>query len=295
MSQAAAEESWTVRKVLTWTTGHFEKQNVDAPRLTAELLLAHTLKLDRVHLYVEMDRPLQKDELAQYRALIQRRIAGEPTQYLTGYRDFYGRKIHVDARVLIPRPETELLVEAVLRVLPKNAPSRVLDLCAGSGCIAVSIACERQQASVWATDLSEGACAVAKENAEQLEVASRVTVLQGDLFGPVPQGAKFDAVVANPPYIKSSAIASLQREVQREPRLALDGGEDGLALIRRIADGAQPWLKPGGLLAMEIGDDQGPQVKELLTRAGYREVRVEKDLARLDRLALALSPSEPRS
>ncbi|NMO23486.1 N5-glutamine methyltransferase family protein, partial [Pyxidicoccus fallax] len=181
-----SSETWTIRKVLTWTTQHFEKRQVDAPRLTAEILLSHVLKLGRVRLYVDLDRPLSKDELGTFRSLIERRLAGEPTQYLTGVKEFYNRPFKVDARVLIPRPETELLVEAALRMLPKDAPSRALDLCTGSGCIAISLAAERPQATVVATDLSPDACALAKENAEALKVADRVTVLQGDLFSPLP-------------------------------------------------------------------------------------------------------------
>lgn len=280
-----SDETWTVRKVLGWTSQHFEKSNVDAPRLTAELLLAHSLKLDRIKLYTDLDRPLTKDELAGYRGLIQRRIAGEPTQYLTGLKDFYGRKFQVDARVLIPRPETELLVEAIVRL----KPARVLDLCTGSGCIAVTIALELPEASVWATDISGGACAVAKANAEALGAGSRVTVLEGDLFKAVPEGPKFDVIVSNPPYVKAGELATLQREVQREPKLALDGGADGLDFVRRIADGAKAYMKAGGSLALEIGDGQGDAVKDILTRAGYHEVRIEKDLARLDRLAFARS------
>lgn len=281
-ARSLSSETWTVRKVLTWTTQHFEKSEVDAPRLTAELLLAHTLKLDRVRLYTELDRPLEKDELAAYRALIQRRIGGEPTQYLTGMKDFYGRKFQVDARVLIPRPETELLVEAIVKRLK---PQRVLDLCTGSGCIAVTIACELPEASVWATDVSGGACAVARANADALGAGSRVTVLEGDLFAAVPQGAKFDVIVSNPPYVKSGELATLQREVQREPKLALDGGPDGLDVVRRIATEAVAWLKAGGSLALEIGDGQGDSVRDILMRAGYHDVVIEKDLARLDRLA----------
>lgn len=280
-----SEEAWTVRKVLGWTTQHFEKASVDAPRLTAELLLAHSLKLDRIKLYIELDRPLNKDELAGYRALIQRRIGGEPTQYLTGTKEFYGRRFDVDARVLIPRSETELLVEGVLAVLPKDAPVRVLDLCTGSGCIAVTIAAERAAASVWASDLSKDACEVATANAEKLGVGGRVTVLQGDLFGAVPQGAKFDVIVSNPPYVTSGELPTLQREVLREPKLALDGGKDGLDFVRRIATAALPSLKAGGWLALEHGNEQGEAVKEILVRAGYHAVRIEKDLARHDRLA----------
>ena len=164
--QPSTNELWTIRRVLDWTRSHFEKQDVDAPRLTAELLLAHVLELDRVRLYTDIDRPLSKDELAGFRALIQRRSSGEPTQYLTGVKEFYGRKFAVDPRVLIPRPETELLVEAVLRELPKDA--RVIDLCTGSGCIAATLALERPDATVFAADISADACAVAKANCEKL-------------------------------------------------------------------------------------------------------------------------------
>ena len=283
-------ETWTIRKVLDWTRTRFEKEAVDSARLTAELLLAHSLGIQRVKLYMDLDRPLVADELSTFRALIQRRLAGEPTQYLMGHREFYGRRFAVDPRVLIPRPETELLVEAALRSVPKDAPARLLDLCTGSGCIAVSMAAERPLAEVWATELSPAALEVARSNAESLGVAARVRFLEGDLLGPIPPESRFDVIVSNPPYIRTSELASLQREVQKEPRVALDGGDDGLAIIRRIAETAQGFLRPGGRLALEIGDDQGDAVKTLLTRAGYHEVLIEKDYARLDRLALASAP-----
>ncbi|WP_163777680.1 peptide chain release factor N(5)-glutamine methyltransferase [Myxococcus vastator] len=291
-----SSDPWTIRKVLTWTTQHFEKRQVDAPRLTAEILLSHVLGLSRVRLYVDLDRPLSKEELGAYRALIERRMAGEPTQYLTGVREFYNRPFKVDARVLIPRPETELLVEAALRLLPKDAPGRALDVCTGSGCIAISLAAERPQATVIATDLSPDACALARENAQALGVADRVTVLQGDLFAPVPAGERFQVVVSNPPYIASEEIAGLSAEVRREPKLALDGGPDGLVAVRRVVTGARQWLEPGGLLAMEIGEDQGPAVLELLRAAGYADARVEKDLERRERMAFGTQPvaSEPQ-
>jgi len=281
---------WTIRKVLTWTTQHFEKREVDAPRLTAEILLAHVLKTSRVRLYVDLDRPLAKEELASFRALIERRMSGEPTQYLTGVKEFYNRTFKVDARVLIPRPETELLVEACLRVLPKDAPSRALDVCTGSGCIAISLAAERPQASILATDVSPDACALARENAEALGVGARVTIAQGDLFAPVPADARFQLVVSNPPYIASEEIPGLSAEVRREPHLALDGGKDGLLLIRRVIEGARRCLLPGGLLAMEIGETQGNAVRELIHAAGFEDARVEKDLERRDRLAFGTQP-----
>lgn len=279
-------ETWTIRRVLDWTRGHFEKQAVDSARLTAELLLGHVLQVPRVKLYMDLDRPLSKEELATYRALIQRRLAGEPTQYVIGHKEFYGRRFAVDARVLVPRPETELLVEAALRAVPKDAPARVLDLCTGSGCVAVTVAAERPQASVWATDLSPGALEVAKANAEALGVGGRVTFFEGDLLAPVPPEARFDVIVSNPPYVKSGELAGLQREVQQEPRLALDGGADGLEVIRRLVPVALGRLKPGGLLALEIGEDQGAALRDILARAGARDITIEKDLAQHERLAL---------
>lgn len=284
MSETKAPDSWTIRRVLDWTKGHFEKQQIDAPRLTAEILLGHVLNLTRVKLFMDLDRPLTKEELATYRALIQRRLGFEPTQYLVGFKEFYGRRFAVDARVLIPRSETELLVEGVLQAIPKDAPARVLDLCTGSGCIAISIAAERPLASVWATDLSPDALAVAKQNAEALGVDGRVTFFQGNLFDAVPKDATFDVIVSNPPYVRLDELPGLQKEVQKEPKLALDGGVDGLVVIRPLVVAAMPRLKAGGTLALEISDDQGAAVKALLDAAGAVDTRIVKDLARLDRM-----------
>jgi release factor glutamine methyltransferase len=278
-------ETWTVRRVLQWTTQHFSKKGVDSPRLTAEILLAHALKADRVRLYVDLDRPLEKLELASYRTLIEQRAAGEPTQYLTGVKEFYNRPFQVDARVLVPRPETELLVEGILRALPKDAPAHVLDVCTGSGCIAVSVAAERPLARVVATDLSAGACEVARVNAQALGVAERVEVRQGNLFTPLRPGERFEVIVSNPPYIASAEIDTLAIEVRKEPRSALDGGPDGLVLIQEIIAGAREWLLPGGLLALEMGETQGPAVKARLSAAGYEGARVEVDLERRERMA----------
>jgi release factor glutamine methyltransferase len=287
----AAEEIWTIRRVIAWTASHFEKKDIDSPRLTAEILLAHVLSTTRVRLYIDLDRPLEARELKAFRGLISRRIEGEPTQYLTGVKEFYNRAFSVDARVLVPRPETELLVDTILRELPKDAPVHVLDLCTGSGCIAASLAAERPLAQVTAVDLSPGACDVAKQNCETLKVAARVQVLEGDLFAPLPREARFELVVSNPPYIRSEEIPALSREVQREPKLALDGGPDGLVLLRRIVSGARAWLKPGGWLALEIAETQGGAVQQLLTDAGYDEVRIDKDLERRDRHAYGRQPA----
>ncbi len=285
-----SEAPWTVRRVLGFTTAHFDKRGVDAPRLASELLLAHVLGVDRVRLYTDLERPLQKGELAAYRALIERRVQGEPVQYLTGRRDFYGRTFQVDSRVLIPRPETELLVESVLRALPQGGAPRLLDVATGSGCIAVTLAAERPEATVVATDVDEGCCALARTNAEAVQVSSRVDVRQGDLFAPVATEAAFDVVVSNPPYIPTGELSGLQAEVRREPRLALDGGPKGLSLLYRVVEGALPHLLPGGLLALEIGEEQGGAVRDLLQSRGYERVHIEPDLERRDRMAFGTRP-----
>ena len=283
-------DTWTIRSVLGWTSDYFNRRGVDAPRLTAEVLLAFVLQGTRVQLYVDLDRPLKPKELASYRALIERRISGEPTQYVTGTREFYGRPFAVDPRVLIPRPETELLVDAALEAIPKDAPCRVLDLCTGSGCVAVTLAAERSNATVFATDLSPAACEVARSNAATLKVGDRVRVLEGDLFGPLERGSLFHVVVSNPPYVPSEEIAALAAEVRREPRMALDGGRDGLEITRRLADQAPSWLEPGGMLAVEISEGQGPEAQRLLQSAGLVRAGLRKDLSRLDRLVFGYKP-----
>jgi release factor glutamine methyltransferase len=285
-----SEASWTVRRVLGFTTQHFDKRGVDAPRLASELLLAHVLGVDRVRLYTDLDRPLDKAELATYRALIERRVEGEPVQYLTGRREFYGRSFSVDRRVLIPRPETELLVEAVLRAVSADGTPRLLDVATGSGCIAVTLAAERPLARVLATDVDPGCCEVARANALATGVATRVEVRQGDLFAPVESEPPFEVVVSNPPYVRTGELELLQAEVRREPRLALDGGPSGLGVLSRVVEGAFLHLVPGGLLALEIGEEQGAAVRDLLQRRGYEAVRIEPDLERRDRMAFGTRP-----
>jgi release factor glutamine methyltransferase len=288
---SAREDVWTIQRVLQWTTSYFEKRALDSPRLTAEVLLAHALDSTRVKLYSDFERPLSKAELTAFRALVEKRVQGAPTHYLTGSREFYNRRFHVDARVLIPRPETELLVEAILSLFDSQRPFRAVDLCTGSGCIAVTLAKERPLAQIWATDVSAEACHVAQLNTEAHGVSDRVSVLEGDLLSPIPAGHRFDAIVSNPPYIKSNEIAALSAEVRSEPRIALDGGEDGLDVLRRIARESTEFLKPGGLLALEISDTQGEQVRGLLLEAGYQEVRIQKDLERRDRYAFGRRPA----
>jgi release factor glutamine methyltransferase len=282
--------TWTVRSVLAWTAEYFDRRGVEAPRLTAEVLLAHVLGATRVQLYIDLDRPLSRAELAGHRALIERRASGEPTHYLTGAKEFYGRSFRVDKRVLIPRPETELLVDKVLEAIPKDAPCRVLDLGTGSGCIAVTIAAERPNAQVVATEVSRDACELARANAAVLKVRDRVRILDGDLFGPLERGTRFDVAVSNPPYIPSAEISGLAPEVRNEPLLALDGGADGLSVTRQVAAQAAGWLEPGGLLALEVNERLGRAVLNLLEASGFLRASLEKDFSRLDRVAFGYRP-----
>ncbi len=244
------DETWTIGRVIAWTSDYFQRKGLDAPRLTAELLLGEVLSLDRVHLYTDFERPLQRGELASFRALVQRRAAGEPTHYLLGRREFFGRSFKVDGRVLVPRPETEMLVEAALGCLGDASGARALDLCTGSGCIGVTLAAERPSLRVVATDASLPALEVARENAATLGVADRVELRAGDLFAPVGE-ERFELIASNPPYVETGAIGGLSPEVRREPRQALDGGPDGLGLIRRLIEGAREHLVPGGWLLFE--------------------------------------------
>ncbi len=276
-------EAWTPLRLLGWTQGFFAQRGVDAPRLTAELLLASALGCDRVRLYLDFDKPLGEPELARYRALVKRRAEGEPTAYLVGAREFFGRRFQVDARVLVPRPETELLVEAALAALPEGGAA--LDLGAGSGAVAVSLALGRPGARVTAVDLSAEALEVARANAAALGAA--VELLAGDLFAPLPAGARFDVIASNPPYVPTGELAGLQREVRREPRLALDGGPDGLAVLRRIVAEAPRWLSPGGALLLEMHESHLEALPALCLAAGFAAAEARRDLAGLPRLTVA--------
>jgi release factor glutamine methyltransferase len=276
-------ESWTPLKLLGWTQGFFAQKGVDAPRLTAELLLAQALGCDRVRLYLDFDKPLGDPELARYRELVKRRAEGEPTAYLTGAREFFGRRFAVDARVLVPRPETELLVEAALEALPEGGAA--LDLGTGSGAVAVSLALGRPGARVTAVDLSPDALEVARANAAAH--AATVELLLGDLFAPLPAGARFDLIASNPPYVPTGELSGLQREVRREPRLALDGGPDGLIVLRRIVEAAPRWLAPGGALLLEMHESHLEALPALCLAAGFATAEARRDLAGLPRLTVA--------
>ena len=284
----AAPVRWTVLEVIRWTVARFTERSLATPRLDAELLVAHALGLPRVQLYVQFDRPLGADELAAIRALIKRRQAGESVAYLVGKKEFWGIDFTVDARVLVPRPDTETLIEEARERLGCFAsgegapPPTIADVGTGSGAIALTLAKLFPGASVFAVDVSPGALEVARGNGERLGLA--VTFLEGDLAAPLAAHAPFSLLCANLPYIPSGDMATLPPEVKSEPALALDGGPDGLGLVRRLVADAPGLLGPGGALVLEIGDGQAAATAELLRAAGLTDVRVRRDLAGVERV-----------
>ncbi|MBK7197303.1 MAG: peptide chain release factor N(5)-glutamine methyltransferase [Myxococcales bacterium] len=281
--------TWTTAAVLDWTTKRFTDAGVVGARLEAQVLLAHALGCTRMQLYTGFDRPLGEEELASARGLIKRRLGGEPLAYLVGEQEFWSRTFEVSPDVLIPRSDTETVVQAVLDRLgaDKARPRRGLDLCTGSGILAITLARELPGLTMVATDVSTAAAAVATRNVARHQVGERVEVRVGDLWAPVGDEA-FDLIVSNPPYIRQAELAGLDREVQREPRLALDGGADGLGFYRRIVAGLAARLAPGGWIAVEHGHDQGPDVAVLLDASGVTAPATTiADLARRPRVTLA--------
>jgi len=281
--QAEPQKTWTIGSLVKWATDDFRARGIENPRLDAEVLVAHALKMDRTRVIIESLRPLESGELALLRDLVKRRRAREPIAYLRGEREFYGRTFRVDPRVLIPRPDTEALVDVALeRSAHVSLSMRLLDLCTGSGCVAVTMARQRPTSRVVATDISLDALAVARDNALRLG-AYNVELRASDLFAAVPE--RFDVVTANPPYIATAEVETLMPDVRDfEPRLALDGGDDGLELIRRIVTRAPDHLHPGGVLAMEVGAGEAPAVRELFEAVGFHDVRVDRDYGKIERV-----------
>ena len=332
-------------EVLRWTTSRFSQRGLGSPRLDAEVLAAHALGVSRVQLYVQFDRPLEATELVALRELVKRRQGGESVAYITGKKEFFGIELNVDARVLVPRPDTETLVdESLARVAALGElgrPARIADVGTGSGAVAIAIARTAAQSmtraaakaaaqmtptslaasdgkvadqamdpdapddrsrptdeptdgppvrppilrpalEVFASDLSPDALAVARGNAARHGAA--VTFVEGDLDQPLRAHAPFDLVAANLPYIPSADIAGLSAEVRAEPHLALDGGGDGLALVRRLVTAAPALLRAGGSLALEIGAGQAAATAALLVAAGFTDVRLRRDLGDIDRV-----------
>jgi release factor glutamine methyltransferase len=290
---------WTTLAVLDWTTQKFQDAKIGAARLEAQVLLAHALACKRIELYTNFDRPMSEPELATYRGLIRRRLAGEPLAYLVGEHEFWSLPFWVDASVLVPRADTETLIEVALAryrsvAAPADAaeappveasPRRLLDLCTGSGAIVISLLHELPELTAVATDVSAAALAVAARNAARNGVSERLELRQGDLWAPVA-GEQFDLIVSNPPYVATAVIDTLAVEVRNEPRIALDGGTDGLRFYDRIIAAAQTHLVAAGWLVLEHGFDQAEPVSQRLRDAGFAEIETVRDLGKNPRVTV---------
>jgi release factor glutamine methyltransferase len=284
---------WRVVDLLDWTTRYFEQHGIRNPRLDAEVLLGHLLEKTRLQLYLHFEMPVFQEHLTPYRELIKKRIEHTPVSYLTNRKEFMSLDFYVDERVLIPRPETEQLVETILREKTKDA-ERLLELGTGSGVIATSLAVHQPEWQIIATDISEPALAVAEKNAETHGRAAQIKFLPGDLFEPVkainPAGnMRFDWIVCNPPYVKKTEWDTLSPDVRDyEPEIALFAGDDGLAVIRRLIAEAPEYLAPNGKLILEIGDTHAETVRALIdAEPAYCTYKLLKDHAEKERIVLA--------
>lgn len=289
-------------EALAQAATRLDNDGVESPRFDAELLLAHVLGVNRAAILAHPDRTLTPKQLTRFRDLVTRRAEREPLAYIVGRREFFGLDFTVDPRVLIPRPETELLVEYALRLARRlDGPAHIADAGAGSGAIAVTLAVHLPQATIYALDDSAEALEVVAENARRHGVGDRVHRLQGDLLAPLP--GPVDLITANLPYVAADEWAELAPEIRdHEPRAALDGGADGLALIRRLLATAEPHLRPGGAILLEIGASQGVAVTALARQSfPLADVQLQQDYAGLDRLIVietrpgsgGSSPGEP--
>lgn len=267
--------SKTLLEVLQATTAYFQKNGVESARLNAEHLLAHALGCKRLDLYMQFDRPLGEPELEPIREQVKKRAQGLPLQHLLGTSEFFGRTFASDARALIPRPETEQLVELILKVKTELEKGAILDVGVGSGVIALTLAAELPEASIHAVDISQDALALARENAQRLGLGERVTFSQSDLFTKVE--GSYDLIVANLPYIARETIPTLAREVQHDPPSALDGGAVGDEILLRLIGDATTHFRPGGRLALEVGHDQAARLAEVLARNGYHDLECKTD------------------
>ncbi|MFH1153418.1 MAG: peptide chain release factor N(5)-glutamine methyltransferase [Pseudomonadota bacterium] len=283
---------WTVLSLLAWTQSYFQSHAIDSPRLTAEMLLCHCLGLERLDLYLQFDRPLNPGELAAYRALVARRVRREPVAYITGTKGFWELELDVTPDVLIPRPDTETLVEAALGVLAGKVGTgrlKVLELGVGSGAVILSLSRALAHAGIdwYATDLSLAAIRVAMANLRKNPGVPSVHFLAGSWFSAFKKGMYFDLVVSNPPYIPSADINGLEPEILYEPRLALDGGPGGLDCIRQIVCSACDHMMPGAVMMLEMGFDQKNGVSDLVRQCGgYEPVEFLKDFSGHYRVAV---------
>jgi len=289
----AIPESWTVARLLEWTTGRFKERGIDSPRLEAEILLACALGIRRIDLYVRHDQIVDDAGRARFRDMVRRRQEGCPTAHIVGKKEFYSLDFAVSPATLIPRPDTELLVDEALRLAKPLMEPLIADIGTGTGCVAVALAHRLPKARIVAVDISPEALETARGNATRLGVADLVDFRLGDLLAPLA-GLRPDLIVSNPPYIPTNDIAGLDPGVRdHEPALALDGGPDGLRVIERLAEQALSLLAPGGRLLVEIGAGQEDGARGVLTRAGFTVESVRKDGGGHPRVVRAGRPSAP--
>jgi release factor glutamine methyltransferase len=292
----APPSTWTIMAVLKWSTDYFQDKGVSEPRASGEVLLAHALNLSRLDLYLRYDQPLTPEELARFKALVVRRRAGEPVAYITGHKEFWSLDFLVTPAVLIPRPETETLVDAVLQVFKQETENRkpktenwALEVGVGSGAIIISLARELPQTRWVGLDISGAALAVARENARRHEVAHRIIFLRASLLAALKPGPRFVLVAANLPYVPRPVWEELPKDIKAfEPQEALLGGADGLDLIRPLVQAAPGILQPGGWLVLEVADGQAQKVEEVLQKTGeYEEMEKIPDYLGVDRVIRA--------
>ncbi len=284
-------DDWTVFKTLSWTDSYFKTHGIDSPRLTAEILLSHCLGIQRLDLYLQHDRPLQKNELSDFKTLIKRRIRSEPVAYITGEKGFYDSEFRVASGVLIPRPDTETIVDNALTLVDSTkdagAPLSILELGTGSGAIVVSLAKARPDHYYFASDVSSTALETAKKNAQKI-ISNDIYFFYSSWFTAIKKKPRFDLIVSNPPYIPSGDIQGLQPEIREfEPMLALDGGNDGLDCFKLILKHAHECLVPGGSILLEMGCDQKEGIERIFSRhREYVSIEFIKDLSGHNRVVL---------
>ena len=275
--------SATIKKAVGDGAEMLAGNSVPEARTEASLLLMHLLNCDRTFLITHPEGILSADQLERFRSLVSRRARGEPLQYLTSHQEFFKLDFELTPDVLIPRPETELIVEVGFELLKQQPAPTLADIGTGSGCIAISLLHELPNARAVAVDLSPAALAVATKNAERHQVINRLRLVESNLFSAIDPGKRFDTIVSNPPYVPTAELTALQREVQHEPHSALDGGADGLAFVRRLLRDAPRFLRAGGYLVFEIGIGQGETIEQLIDQTAWELVEIRKDLQGIPR------------
>lgn len=281
------KDVWTISSLLNWTVNYFKSKNIQSARLDAEVLLSHVLRQERIYLYVHFDEPMEQNELSKFREYVKKRAQHVPIAYIIGEREFMGLPFKVTKDTLIPRPDTEILVENVLNNVDKDKEIEIVDIGTGSGAIILSLLVNLPKAQGKTVDISSKAIEVAKENAVNLQVNDRCEFFVGDLFAPL-NGSKFDLIVSNPPYIPKKDIATLEDDVKEyEPVSALTDGGDGLSYYRRLLSEGKAYIKENGFIALEIGIYQSNDVKQIAMDNGWKNIKIIKDYAGIDRVVLA--------